>query len=1378
MRQVLMIVTKEGCREMMFPKTASSFSFYIANENTQEEKISLYQKEGRWSFRANVKGFLKLIWGNTGESFCVGEQKMWEYIDKTGKRIVFLTFGKKQEETRFQYYIAGETEEITIGKNKENTISYDCMGLMSSLHAVVKWTGGDWKIYDKSKNGIFLEGKRIYKQKKLTYGDCIEVFGLKIVFFGRILGIEKREPLYVRMEKHYWWEPDVSQKEVHSLGDGVEVLSLIDKELSDGGYKKETKITTISLEGNGETQRERRGQPTLFFAIGPIKMLYDGKGRKTKKAYEEQEFARWKAEQKAKIMTAYEEEEKRWRKENGSILEWLDSDNWREEVWQQANADTLWLTLGIGKRKSELVYSMEQVTCKREKEELKKWVKFHEWHEQVPVGVDFFQCKQLEIVGETAWKMLQGMLIQIAIAIPYTKLRIVCLAKTENTVARDIRWLPHVWAKDQEYRYYATNKEQVPSLFSKLEKEEMCHTLVLVEERTWLDEIEWQYTYGEKGYSFWFLVDKQKNNSGLCGQRLIIEKEGVTFFREGRKEQEFAPQYLNEKKWKSWLQKINRLRVGKRQQIFSGEIGLFQIYTREKREKRAILKRWSCNQTSEGICAYLGVDEKETPVILNIQEKQQGPHGLIAGTTGAGKSILLQTFVLSLAMEYSPKQLQFVLIDYKGGDMATPLRELPHVVGTLTNLRPQLLRRGLSAIQSEIERRQQLLAEKQLSHIDCYNEQMESGNEKAVPHLCVVVDEFAELTTAAPYFLEGLLKVSRVGRSLGIHLILATQKPEGTITPHIWTNSRFRLCLMVQSEKDSLEMLRRKDAATITVPGEAFLQVGTENVGKKIRVAHAGALVEKESCVTCLLEDGTKVEKAKEETNIHTQREELVGLLVGCAKDSGIEKQNLWMPLLSDRIAHTQSQNWKNNGMYLGWCDIPKKQKQMPLLIEERQLGNMAVLGEVGRGKTTCLKTIIWELTHNFLERKQWIFLCDFDGEFGKEEKVPWTGAIVRNETEFEKVLYFLVGEYEKRRKNWNPKTPMLWVCIDSMETMRKQTRDGHMEELSMLIREGKKYGIAFVVLAQSYGLRGIPSTWKKNMVHQLVFSKDCEERRNCYPQKELPESTSSCPGRGITKIGHMIVEFQGVYVEEETYHHWLLNIPKEEKEMPFVLLPEILDYSMFRKMEKACQMQDYFSIGCRELDGSVFPLPLQGLEHFLLVGKKEEDLETPLCTFLLELKRKKVPCLLIGKSPSKTVKFAEKHRIPVIWEMEWEEEKLPIETNGWVFVEDFLSWVKNNGDWMFEMMQKKKEITWVAVCKAEEFRLLRKYPAFRYMAEGQQGIYIGSGIREQSFFDTGILPRTWENYMSQQEIGLAFFYKKMQLVHFPNISNGEAELT
>ena len=214
-------------------------------------------------------------------------------------------------------------------------------------------------------------------------------------------------------------------------------------------------------------------------------------------------------------------------------------------------------------------------------------------------------------------------------------------------------------------------------------------------------------------------------------------------------------------------------------------------------------------------------------ILLDLHDKAHGPHGLVAGTTGSGKSELLQTYILSMAALYHPYEVGFVIIDFKGGGMANQFKDLPHMMGRITNIDGKEINRSLRSIKAELNKRQRLFAEAGVNHIDNYIIKVRKGEVKIpLPHLILIVDEFAELKAEQPDFMKELISAARIGRSLGVHLILATQKPSGQVDEQIWSNSRFKLCLKVQSPQDSNEVLKSPLAAEIKEPGRAYLQVG------------------------------------------------------------------------------------------------------------------------------------------------------------------------------------------------------------------------------------------------------------------------------------------------------------------------------------------------------------------------------------------------------------------------------------------------------------------------------------------------------------------------------------------------------------------------
>ncbi|HLS15880.1 MAG TPA: FtsK/SpoIIIE domain-containing protein [Beutenbergiaceae bacterium] len=219
-----------------------------------------------------------------------------------------------------------------------------------------------------------------------------------------------------------------------------------------------------------------------------------------------------------------------------------------------------------------------------------------------------------------------------------------------------------------------------------------------------------------------------------------------------------------------------------------------------------------------GLSAVLGQDERGA---MELDLLRHGPHAVVAGTTGSGKSELLLTWVLSLALRYPPADLAFVLIDYKGGATFSPVAGLPHVVGVLTDLDASATARALSSLRAELRRREELLAAARAANLTEHREHCRA--EDRLSRLMVIVDEFRVLADEHPDFLDALVRLAAQGRSLGIHLVLATQRPGGAITADMRANLTVRICLRVLEETDSLDVLGSTAAARLpALPGRAI----------------------------------------------------------------------------------------------------------------------------------------------------------------------------------------------------------------------------------------------------------------------------------------------------------------------------------------------------------------------------------------------------------------------------------------------------------------------------------------------------------------------------------------------------------------------------
>ncbi len=317
-------------------------------------------------------------------------------------------------------------------------------------------------------------------------------------------------------------------------------------------------------------------------------------------------------------------------------------------------------------------------------------------------------------------------------------------------------------------------------------------------------------------------------------------------------------------------------------------------------------QEWTQRPPSEYLKVPLGIRRGGQPLILDLSHTGHGPHGLVGGTTGSGKSELLQTLVVALALTHHPHEVGFVLVDFKGGGAFSTLRDLPHTLGLVTDLSGGLAERALVALRSELKRRELLLHQIGVSDIRDYQALKAS---EPLPRLVIIIDEFAQLAMEHPDFMTELIGVAQKGRSLGVHLILSTQRPAGAVNPNIWANAKFRICLRVESREDSQDMLRRPDAWNIPrdVPGRAYFQVGNDEVFELFQVARTAGRYQKKGDTQSLqqsiviaqispvgrrtiLVDTGRTQKSSATSTSRTEAEVIVEKLQEAARRLGVQK--------------------------------------------------------------------------------------------------------------------------------------------------------------------------------------------------------------------------------------------------------------------------------------------------------------------------------------------------------------------------------------------------------------------------------------------------------------------------------------------------------
>jgi DNA segregation ATPase FtsK/SpoIIIE-like protein len=509
-------------------------------------------------------------------------------------------------------------------------------------------------------------------------------------------------------------------------------------------------------------------------------------------------------------------------------------------------------------------------------------------------------------------------------------------------------------------------------------------------------------------------------------------------------------------------------------------VGLLNLYNVNTIEAMDIEQRWddSIYKTPEWPKIPLGMLPGSEPRSLHFFADADGVHGMIAGSTGSGKSELLMTMILSLAVRYDPSMVNFVLIDYKGGGTFDNFKDLPHVVDNVNNLGKNAVARMFAAINAELNRRQHLNQQNKIKDIVRYREQKYHINKQEnYPHLFVVIDEFAEMIANDPEYKAQLESITRLGRALGVSLILAAQRPSG-VTDQMRSNIKFKLCLRVETREESSELLRRPDASYLpSIPGRGYLQVGNDSL-ELIQVGYTGESYSKSRFDDyetferfqrrpIIWEDEIEVDLSKDEpmydvlvrrmanlkeTNYDQKDKSIpwgrpwpqplpqmlsldspIGVEVDYIRDrDDLDDLRLepgedfsLAPPLTRRLKSAAplpwtNINWEFDAMqaFVGLVDDPRNAKLRLLRVNFKQ-GHYVVFGTAGYGKTVFLQSVVTNLICSHSPGELNVYILDFGSRgFMQFNDRPHVGAwILDHESDrVERLLRFLDQEINRRK--------------------------------------------------------------------------------------------------------------------------------------------------------------------------------------------------------------------------------------------------------------------------------------------------------------------------------------------------------------------------
>ena len=819
----------------------------------------------------------------------------------------------------------------------------------------------------------------------------------------------------------------------------------------------------------------------------------------------------------------------------------------------------------------------------------------------VPVSISLLDNYFTSVIGDRkkCIDFANGLIVQLTAYYGYDDVKTVFLYdEMETSEFGYIKWLPHVWSDDRSLRMIATNINELKEVSAHIEKE--------IEARKELGDLRTEKA--SPYYVIFALSHDLALRSEMLKQLYALETNVnisvVSFFDELKnvpKECTTVVELaeLNGKIYDKndtsgkYIEFVNDVSYTGNMNTYSFDLAnifldmssnayqlpkmvtFMDMLGASKVDHLNASLRWRENDPTASLQAPIGINTFGELFNLDLHEKFHGPHGLVAGTTGSGKSELIITYILSLALNYHPNEVAFILIDYKGGGMAKAFEALPHTAGIITNLDGSAIKRSLVSINSELKHRQTVFndASKQLGTriADIYAYQKEYRNGKVqepIPHLFIISDEFAELKSQQPEFMTELVSTARIGRSLGVHLILATQKPSGVVDDQIWSNSKFKLSLKVQDRSDSMVMLKRPDAAELADTGRFYLLVGNNEVFEMGQSAWAGANylpeeidVSKDICTISILDiNGRVVQSVKpevaraDESNTKKQLDVIVSYITQTAQDENVFTRQLWLPpidaiILLDELHKIYPQN-KTSPFALnplvGEIDDPARQKRLPLTVPLTDEGNTVIYGATGGGKATFITTMIYDLLCTHTAETLNMYLVDFGAETLRAfRNAPQVGDVVFSD-DSEKIVNLLkmlrteVANRKKMFADWGGDhasycersgevAPNMVVVINNYANFRELYHD-YEDQIVSITQECAKYGIYFVFTAT--GINGISYRVTQNCSKffalqfndELDYSTVVGRTDGLYPAK--------LKGRGLVNLGE-VYEFQVAHISE-----------------------------------------------------------------------------------------------------------------------------------------------------------------------------------------------------------------------------------------------------
>ena len=753
-----------------------------------------------------------------------------------------------------------------------------------------------------------------------------------------------------------------------------------------------------------------------------------------------------------------------------------------------------------------------------------------------PITADLLSERGIGVVGDRDFTsaMARGLILHACCAHGPADLDIILLTSPERRAEWEwIKWLPHIrtggsprilsnedqirsWAVAAANGWEAPSRPSAPSHI----------TLVVVDEPEWWRQrtAPLRSLFGNRTIPLRFLsiTESVPDVPAVC-TTLVIGEPGNTATVEhllgGRTTSGIAPFMVTEALASQVARQLAPLDDPDlpmaAESSLPSVVPIARLLELDSITAGTIRQRWNPGRRASSPAVVAGISERG-PLTIDLVE--DGPHGLVAGTTGAGKSELLRSLIVGLAANLQPDEINFVLVDFKGGSAFDACAELPHTVGMVTDLDEHLAGRVLRCLRAELHHRELVLRAAGATSLIEY--QQLDGVEP-LPRLVLVVDEFASVVAELPEFLPSLVDIAQRGRSLGIHMILATQRPAGVVDNKIKANTNLRIALRVQDDGDSLDVIGSRDAANLPrkVPGRAYARFAAGEL-TQFQSAYAtghsddegGDMFSVEPYVVgrrlTPIEDRlagrsgpAPVGSAEGETDL----ERLVDAIGRASDDLGQSSQRQpappplpeHLPLVPFLDEH------HGEGVPVGLSDLPDEQRQTPHWWQPGPAGSLIAYGISGAGTSSLLITAALGAAGRSTADDLHIFVIDADtNSLAPLAALPHCGGVVRlDESERLVRLARLLGEEVDRRKllaieQGGPQVvartePTLVLFIDNVGALRQmldedRELDGTWQELERALRDGQPLGICALITAKQE--RAVPTSLATQIPDRLVM--------------------------------------------------------------------------------------------------------------------------------------------------------------------------------------------------------------------------------------------------------------------------------------------------